>query len=281
MSWLTTWWGLTLITVVPVVGGVLWLGSREVSKAADDTKMNASIWQPPPPTSHERLDRRRGPLLKLLPALVGCLTAILVGALIVIAPGVVGGGVFAVPSGNMERTLPVGSFIAVREQSPTRGDIVVHRGEPIPGLPESFFVKRVVALGGDRIGCCAADGSLTLNGQTLDEPYVFEDDARPFGPVEVPPGRAFMLGDHRSQSRDSRSYLDDEHSGTVAVEAVIGVASGPYSRSEARRRVLRDAAPYPIAAGLAAGVLAALVATRRGRSPNDPAPALAARAQRR
>jgi signal peptidase I len=68
---------------------------------------------------------------------------------------------------------------------------------------------------------------VTVNGEPLDEPYVFENnpsDQRAFGPITVPSRRLFVMGDHRGLSQDSRAYLNDQWRGTVPVDQVIGRA---------------------------------------------------------
>jgi signal peptidase I len=89
---------------------------------------------------------------------------------------------------------------------------------------ERDFVKRVVGVGGDRVVCCDAAGRLTVNGTPLAEPYVMPGDppsAVRFD-VVVPPGRLWLMGDHRSDSADSRAHLGDPGGGTVPVDRVIG-----------------------------------------------------------
>lgn len=84
-----------------------------------------------------------------------------------------------------------------------RGDIIVFR---YPRDPSKSYIKRVVALAGDRIR--GEHGKVYLNGQLLDEPYVPQafDDDRSFPEIVVPADTYFVLGDHRSLSSDSREF---------------------------------------------------------------------------
>lgn len=132
---------------------------------------------------------------------------------------------FSIPSGSMERTLLVNDRVLVDKLSYDfgdieRGDVVVFDGTGVYDRPGEgqYYIKRVIGLPGDTVRCCDAEGRVTVNGKPLQEPYLFEDNHRPFGPIVVPAGHLFVMGDHRSDSFDSRDV------GTVAQTAVVGKA---------------------------------------------------------
>ncbi|MCT1639282.1 signal peptidase I, partial [Dietzia cinnamea] len=94
---------------------------------------------------------------------------------------------------------------------------------------QNDMVKRVIAVGGQTVGGCAPDGSLLVDGKPLDEPYLNEDPSPArnplncaFGPVTVPEGNYWVMGDNRGNSADSRFHMGDEHQGTVPAENIIG-----------------------------------------------------------
>ena len=99
-------------------------------------------------------------------------------------------------------------------------------GVATPG--EKDFVKRVIAVGGQTVQCCDEEGRVTVDGRALDEPYVYSTDPKfdeqPFGPVTVPEGQLWVMGDHRDESADSRAHVNDADKGTIPVDNVIGKA---------------------------------------------------------
>lgn len=118
---------------------------------------------------------------------------------------------------SMEPTLRDGDALVIdqvtyRFRDPEVGEIVM-ANTPDTG---ASVVKRVVAVGGDRIGI--EDGVLIRNGQAVDEPYADQTQMGGYywGPIEVPAGHVFLLGDNRLESVDSRSY------GPVSVDEVEG-----------------------------------------------------------
>ena len=122
-----------------------------------------------------------------------------------------------VTSGSMRPTLEVGDHIVidkltVRWRAPAVGDLVVFR-EPDGG---DLAVKRVVALAGTSVAL--EDGVLQIDGIPQPEPELDHRgvDSVYFGPVAVPAGAVFVMGDNRGESLDSRTY------GPVAVADLIG-----------------------------------------------------------
>jgi signal peptidase I len=127
------------------------------------------------------------------------------------------------PSGSMEQTIQVGDRMAVNrlDHSYRRGDIIVFRGDrtdvrDFVGRPGLKYVKRVIAVGGDTVQCCDPDGRVMVNGRGIAESYVLENSQDAFGPVQVPKGRLFVMGDHRAASVDSRNY------GPIRASAGVG-----------------------------------------------------------
>ncbi len=98
-------------------------------------------------------------------------------------------------------------------QGPQQGDVVVIRLDTQNG---ELLIKRVIGLPGDVIEIL--DGTVFVNSQPLDEPYLDNVTSGYYGPTTVPPLQIFVLGDNRSFSNDSRNF------GTVPLENVIGRA---------------------------------------------------------
>lgn len=253
--------------------------------------------------------KKKGSLLRELPVLllIAFVLALVVKTFFVQA--------FFIPSGSMEQTLHgcagcTGDRVLVNKVpywfgQPKPGDIVVFKGpdtwtpevsvaEPsnwfagallwvgrtvgVAPPSEDDFVKRVIATEGQTVQCCNAKGRVTVDGKPLAEPYIFENtpiESRPFGPVTVPQGRLWVMGDHRSASADSRMHNGDKYSGTIGVDDVIGKAAvivWPVSRfglldsPDIQGTQAAAAGVLPAAVGLAGAV--PLVAWRRRWRPD-------------
>jgi signal peptidase I len=172
--------------------------------------------------------------------------------------------VYVIPSASMEPTLHgcpgctndrvLVDKLSYRFSSPRPGDVVVFRGTDswgsefvsqrsdnllVRGLQqagsviglappdERDFVKRVIAVGGQTVKCCDKQNHVIVDGASLTEPYavfIGQEPQEEFGPVTVPPGNLWMMGDNRNNSADSRRHVADQRSGTVPVSNVIGKA---------------------------------------------------------
>jgi signal peptidase I len=100
-----------------------------------------------------------------------------------------------------------------------RGDVVVFW---YPLDPAKSYIKRVIGLPGETVRL--VNGEVFVNNRRLFEPYVPPEfrDRQTLGPIRVPPGEFFVLGDHRTSSNDSRVW------GTVARRLIYGKAVFVY-----------------------------------------------------
>jgi signal peptidase I len=139
---------------------------------------------------------------------------------------------YKVQQQSMEHTLEPEEYVLVDKLTPRfdtykRGDIVVFTPPAEWGDDGTPFIKRVIGEGGDRVEI-RDDGIVYVDGVALDEPYLYSDE--PGGPTQptrapldqsswtIPSDELFLMGDHRSNSADSRTF------GPVAVDQVIGRA---------------------------------------------------------
>jgi signal peptidase I len=133
---------------------------------------------------------------------------------------------------SMERTLEAEQYVLVDKLTPrfdayNRGDIVVFDPPADWGDSNTPFIKRVIGEPGDTVEI-RDDGLVYVNGAALDEPYLYSDevDGQPqptTAPLDeakwtVPEGELFLMGDHRQNSADSRTF------GPVPIDRVIGRA---------------------------------------------------------
>ena len=130
--------------------------------------------------------------------------------------------VFYIPTESMVPTLEVGDRVLVSKliylfSGPQRGDIVVFQSYywDAEGVD---LVKRVVGVPGDNVK--VVRGSLYVNGERWEEAYLNYElpDESAYGPITVPEGHVFVMGDNRADSADSR-YI-----GPVSLDYLVGKA---------------------------------------------------------
>lgn len=125
------------------------------------------------------------------------------------------------PSGSMAPTVQVEEqVIFSKKLAPQRGDLVYFTVRTDGS--DFKMTKRVVAVGGDEVACPPRDdgrcAALVVNGLPVAEPYLGGMLMDPFAAVRVPQGSAFVLGDNRDRSRDSRHY------GPIRLDDISGIA---------------------------------------------------------
>jgi len=164
--------------------------------------------------------------------------------------------VYRIPSASMENTLQIGDRVLVNKvvyhfRGVARGDVVVFSGQDSwgPDAPppssnpvarvfddvlsglglhsdQTYYIKRVIGLPGDRVACCT-DGKVTVNGVPLSESQYLYPSNPPstfkFSAV-VPAGHLWVMGDHRSDSDDSRYHQGDPGGGAIPENQVVGRA---------------------------------------------------------
>jgi signal peptidase I len=138
---------------------------------------------------------------------------------------------FYIPSSSMQPTLKKSDYMLVAKYTyglrlpflqdtvlpwspPSRGEVVVfiHQAGESQGLLQPHkgnLVKRVIGIGGDTVEVRGAQ--VIVNGESLHEPYALwglGGGQLSFGPVQVPEGSVFVMGDNRDDSQDSRFWQD-------------------------------------------------------------------------
>ncbi|MCR5268017.1 MAG: signal peptidase I [Lachnospiraceae bacterium] len=111
-----------------------------------------------------------------------------------------------IPSASMETTIMTGDRIfgnrlAYTKNDPVRGDIVIFK---YPDDETQLFIKRLIGMPGETLQMI--DGVIYINGEKLDEPYLAAIPYGDYGPVTVPEGAYFVMGDNRNNSADSRYW---------------------------------------------------------------------------
>jgi signal peptidase I len=204
----------------------------------------ATAYDPPglPPFAMEEEPPSRSQLAKEIPLLIGLaiLIAFLVKTFVAQA--------FYIPSGSMIPQLNIGDRVVVSKISydvhdPNRGDIIVFDAPPgAPGVQQKSngsgvgrvirnvfesigvlqpsteeYIKRVIGLPGETVQ--GKDGHVFINGQELIEPYLPPGtNTSDFGPIVVPKGGLWVMGDNRTNSSDSRVF------GPIRRRTVVGRA---------------------------------------------------------
>ena len=107
---------------------------------------------------------------------------------------------------SMKPTLKNGEWLTVKAVNKTinKGDIVIVTQ---PNALNEPLIKRVIASGGDTIDINFKTGDVIVNGEIIDEPYIYEETHNKGnfeGPITIPEGYIFVMGDNRNDSLDSR-----------------------------------------------------------------------------
>jgi signal peptidase I len=146
---------------------------------------------------------------------------------------------YKLPAASMTPTLMIGDRVIVNKKyytnnKPNRGDVVIF---PDPSDRSKDFIKRAIGLPGETVEIL--EKKVYINGRPLEEPYIMGAPERglptnmtpskKFGPVTVPSGKLFVLGDNRDNSLDSR------HFGFVDIAALKGKALYIYWAKDKRR----------------------------------------------
>ena len=159
---------------------------------------------------------------------------------------------FYIPSESMQPSLEVNDRIVVNMLAPgvmdvDRGDVVVFEDTRdwwgsgpaaetnavqdalmfvglMPDTSAHYVVKRIIGVEADTVECCDEQGRLLVNGEPVDEPYLYPGNSPSDAEfdVTVPEGHVWLLGDHRAASADSRAHVSEPDQGAVPVDDIIG-----------------------------------------------------------
>jgi signal peptidase I len=228
---------------------------RRSAERADPTAQQAPGPSPSPPEGKGRASgrSRRGMVLVVVALVVLALVPVFVARIYVIPSGSMERTLHGCPGCDNDRVLV--DKLAYRFAAPAQGDVVVFTvpgswtstelriphggGNPvldglrrvgalfgIDAADETEYIKRVIAVGGQTVACCDDRNRITVDGVAVDESYIYflPEAGAPrqatFGPVVVPEGHLWVMGDSRNDSVDSRA----EGNGPVPLSNVIGKA---------------------------------------------------------
>ena len=187
-----------------------------MSRPEDAGREPEDLPSPRPPRVRRVMSRRMRSLLSWTWVLLAAVTLALLMRTFLIAA-------FYIPSESMEPVLEIGDRLLVSKLSyrigdPEPGDVVVFRTPPsMQPAQTAELIKRVVAVGGQQVE--AVNGRLIIDGSPVDEHYLStEVYTRDFGPVLVPAGYVFVMGDNRRSSQDSRVF------GAIPENEIVGRA---------------------------------------------------------
>lgn len=191
-------------------------GGSGMSRPEDAGREPEDLPSPRPPRVRRVMSRRTRSLLSWTWVLLAAVTLALLMRTFLIAA-------FYIPSESMEPVLEIGDRLLVSKLSyrigdPEPGDVVVFRTPPsMQPAQTAELIKRVVAVGGQQVE--AVNGRLIIDGSPVDEHYLStEAYTRDFGPVLVPAGYVFVMGDNRRSSQDSRVF------GAIPENEIVGRA---------------------------------------------------------
>lgn len=130
------------------------------------------------------------------------------------------------PTGSMAPTMEIGDrtiadMTAYRKEEPKRRDLLIFR---YPNDGTVHYIKRLIGLPGEKVEIIGR--TVYVNDQALTEQYVRHIDpagaSQHYGPVQIPHGQYFVLGDSRDNSMDSRVF------GLISRDSILGLARFLY-----------------------------------------------------